>query len=387
MNTSNNNKVNTLDLPNEILLFIFNKLKTIDVLYSLVDVNERFNRLIFNSLHIRNLDMTNMVMKSYFNRNFSMDKNVILRISEKILPRISHQLNELIVERYSIEYILFPFNYPQLYSLSLINFQEKILFQYLTSDSLLHNLLTQQITDLNVDISYNSKSEVSKTLSNIFTLILSIISFYKLSSISCVSSTLTKLNINVERFDDCLYLLQHLKSLLILIIDVKKIMIRGRNNNNNEKLPKLKYFSLTSIMFTDHYDDQIIPLLRRMINLKELTLFLAISKSYSTYIDELCVINCIPQKNKQYLPILIIFPHLILLDLYKIHVDYAEQLLFDKNIHLPCLLDLCIKYKLLEIITNNFTNNPIRDYCAKIKKLHIDKFIPPKNFHEYFPLL
>ena len=131
MNTSNNNKVNILDLPNEILLFILNKLKTIDVLYSLVDINKRFNRLIFNSLHIRNLDTTNMVMKSYFNRNFSMDKNVILRISEKILPRIFHQLNELIVEQNSLKHIL-TVNYPQLDSLSLVNFQKEILFQYLT---------------------------------------------------------------------------------------------------------------------------------------------------------------------------------------------------------------------------------------------------------------
>ncbi|CAM4983274.1 unnamed protein product [Rotaria socialis] len=500
MDIPNNNKLNILNLPNEILLFIFNKLKTIDALYSLVDVNERFDRLIFDSLHIRNLDTTSMVIKSYYNRNFSIDKNVLLRISEKMLPRIYHQLNELIVEQYSMEHILFAFNYPQLYSLSLVNFQEEILFECLTGDSILHHLLTQQITDLNVDVPYKPKSKVSESLSNIFALILSMsqrlinlnfcqlfpyrkttISIYKLLSTSCVSSTLTKLKTSLSFYD----------------------------RNNKEKLPELKYFSLTSMMFTSHYDDQIIPLLRRMINLKELTLFLAVLKSHSTYIDgiqlhdeilihmpqlnkftfsintiilnenikidlpsnediqhsfigkiygkvgsyvhvrsednvvvshvyslpyqfqyflhlanyfqgdmfhtvrhltmhdgrpfeynlfkiisqrfpllkELCVINCKPQKNKQHSPILIIFPHLILLDLVKIHVDYAEQLLFDKNTHLPSLLDLCIKYKSLATITNDFTNNPIRGNCAKIKKLHADRFIRPKNFHEYFPLL
>ncbi|CAF2122620.1 unnamed protein product [Rotaria magnacalcarata] len=528
MDIPNNNKLNILNLPNEILLFIFNKLKTIDALYSLVDVNERFDRLIFDSLHIRNLDTTSMVLKSYYNRNFSIDKNVLLRISEKILPRIYHQLNELIVEQYSMEHILFAFNYPQLYSLSLVNFQEEMLFECLTGDSILHHLLTQQITDLNVDVPYKPKSKVSESLSNIFALILSIsqrlinlnfcqlfpyqkttISIYKLPSTSCVSSTLTKLKVNVETFDDCLYLVRHLKYLLTLIIDVKKISLSFYDRNNKEKLPELKYFSLTSMMFTSHYDDQIIPLLRRMINLKELKLFLAVLKNHSTYIDgiqlhdeilihmpqlnkftfsintiilnenikidlpsnediqhsfigkiygkvgsyvyvrsednvvvshvyslpyqfqyflhlanyfqgdmfhtvrhltmhdgrpfeynlfkiisqrfpllkELCVINCIPQKNKQHSPILIIFPHLILLDLVKIHVDYAEQLLFDKNTHLPSLLDLCIKYKSLAMITNDFTNNPIRGNCAKIKKLLADRFIRPKNFHEYFPLL
>ncbi|CAF3135343.1 unnamed protein product [Rotaria sp. Silwood2] len=36
---------------------------------------------------------------------------------------------------------------------------------------------------------------------------------------------------------------------------------------------------------TLHYDDQIIPLLRRMINLKKLTLFLSVLTRYWTYID------------------------------------------------------------------------------------------------------
>ncbi|CAF3234544.1 unnamed protein product [Rotaria socialis] len=293
MDIPNNNKLNILNLPNEILLFIFNKLKTIDALYSLVDVNERFDRLIFDSLHIRNLDTTSMVIKSYYNRNFSIDKNVLLRISEKMLPRIYHQLNELIVEQYSMEHILFAFNYPQLYSLSLVNFQEEILFECLTGDSILHHLLTQQITDLNVDVPYKPKSKVSESLSNIFALILSMsqrlinlnfcqlfpyrkttISIYKLLSTSCVSSTLTKLKTSLSFYD----------------------------RNNKEKLPELKYFSLTSMMFTSHYDDQIIPLLRRMINLKELTLFLAVLKSHSIYIDGIQlhdeILIHMPQLNK-----------------------------------------------------------------------------------------
>ncbi len=266
---------------------------------------------------------------------------------------------------------------------------------------------------------------------------------------------------------------------------------------------------MTSVKYVSHYKDQITPLLRRMINLKELTLFLSVLKRNSTYIDgiilhdqiliympqlnkftfsintgvvienteidlpsnedvqnsfigkgygqvgsyvhtrsehnvgmshvyslpyqfqyflhlnnsfqghmfdtvrcltmtdgrpfehnlfilisqcfpllkELCVINYQRQKNKEHSSILIRFPHLVLLNVVEIHADYAEQLLFDKNTHLPSLLDLCIKYKSLAKITNNFTSNPIRRNCAKIKKLHVDKFLRPKNFREYFPLL
>ncbi|CAF1531776.1 unnamed protein product, partial [Rotaria sp. Silwood1] len=304
MTTSNKNNLNILDLPDEILLVILNKMNTINILYSLADVNERFNRLIFHSIHIRNLDTTSMVINSYYDRNFSLDKNFLLRLCEKILPRIHHQLNELIVEQNSMEHILFTVDYPQLYSLSLVNFQEEILFQYLTGDSILHHLLTQQITDLNIDVSYELESKSSLILSSIFVLILSKcqrlinlnfcqlfsdrkipIFIYEFPSTSCISSTLTKLKINVEKFDDCLYLIRNLKYLSTLIIDVKEILLSSSDRNNKEKLPELKYFSLTLIEFTTHYDDQIIPLLRRMINLTELTLFLAVLKRYTTYID------------------------------------------------------------------------------------------------------
>jgi hypothetical protein len=132
MDTSNNDNLNILDLPDEILLIIFNKLNTIDVFYSLVDVNERFDRLVLNSLHIRNLDTTNMVIKSYYDRTFSIDNNVLSKISEKILPRIHHQLKELIVEQNSVKHIFLNGNYPQLDSLSLVNFEKEILFQHLT---------------------------------------------------------------------------------------------------------------------------------------------------------------------------------------------------------------------------------------------------------------
>jgi hypothetical protein len=118
----------------------------------------------------------------------------------------------------------------------------------------------------------------------------------------------------------------------------------------------------------------------------EHNLFELISQCFPL-LEELHVVHYQPQKNKQHSSILIIFHHLILLNLVEIHVDYAEQLLCDKNTHLPSLLDLCIEYKALAMITNNFTNNAIRLNCAKIKKIHVDPYLRPNNFHRYFPLL
>jgi hypothetical protein len=132
MNNSDINNVNILHLPTEILLIIFKKLNTVDALYSLVDVNERFDELVLDLLHIRNLDTASMIIKSNVDRTFSTDNRILDRICEKILPRIHHEVNELIVEQYSMKRILLTVNYPELYSLSLVNFQEEVLFQYLT---------------------------------------------------------------------------------------------------------------------------------------------------------------------------------------------------------------------------------------------------------------
>src|ERR1700722_11419857 len=108
MNTSTNNSINILNLPNEILISICKKLSMIHVLYSLVDVNERFNRLVFDPLYINNLDLT---VKSSFNRMSSISNQMLDTICKKILPRIHHQVNKLTCEAHSIERIL-TIDYP-----------------------------------------------------------------------------------------------------------------------------------------------------------------------------------------------------------------------------------------------------------------------------------
>ncbi|CAF1321852.1 unnamed protein product [Adineta steineri] len=303
MNISKNNYSNIFDLPNEILFIIINKLNTADVIYSLFDVNERFVHLLFDPLYIQNLDITLMTMKSFYQRTFSVHEQVLSNICENILPKIYDQVRKLAVEQNSIERIL-TYNYSQLYSLSLVNFKEEILYQYLIDYSILRDLLTHQITHLNIDI---QSDEIPKLLSkislNIFTLILSLcqrltnlnfcqlfsyrnsfISLFNLPETSCSYSTLIELKINVATFNDCLYLLDgRFDSLSKLTINVKRIGCEVLKKNNKGELPKLKYFSLTSFSFTHHFDEYIIPLLRRMINLKELILFLSMIRTDSTF--------------------------------------------------------------------------------------------------------
>jgi len=132
MNTSKNNHLNILDLPDEILFIILRKLNMVDVLYSLVDVNQRFDRLVLDSLYTNDLDMTTITtINAVYDQTFSIDTQVLSRICGRILSRIHHQVHKLTIEQYSMKRILGAANYPQLYSLSLINFQEEILYQYL----------------------------------------------------------------------------------------------------------------------------------------------------------------------------------------------------------------------------------------------------------------
>ncbi|CAF1121085.1 unnamed protein product [Adineta steineri] len=519
MNISNNNYSNIFDLPNEILFIIIKKLNISDVIYSLVDVNERFGRLLFDPFYIQNLNITLKTMKPFCHRTFSIHEQVLSNICENILPNIHDQVKQLAIEEHSIERI-FIYNYSQLYSLSLVNFKEEILCKYLTDYSVLRNLLIYQITHLHIDIQTDKIPKIlSKISSNILILILSLcqrliklnfcqvfsyrnsfIPICKLPKTCFTYSTLIELKINVATFNDCLRLLDgRFDSLSKLTINVREIKYERKEINNETKLPKLKYFSLTSFDIIQNFDDYIIPLLRRMINLEELILFLTVVRVDSTVIDgielydqvlvhmshlnkknfniqnsfigreygevgsyvhldpstitgfkqskgvvmshvyslpyqfesflhlnssfqdgmfvnvrcltmtdsypfereffkiisdsfplvkNLTISNLKPQKNKQHSSTLISFPHLNLLNLVHAHDDYAQQFLVDTNTHLPCLLDLCITYESLEIVTNNFTNDATRLYCSKLKGLHMDKpFVRPKHFDEYFRLL
>ncbi|CAF3792583.1 unnamed protein product [Rotaria sp. Silwood1] len=101
-----------------------------------------------------------------------------------------------------------------------------------------------------------------------------------------MAESLTKLKVNVKEFDDCLYLLDsNLKCLWKLIIYVEHIGPKENVTLATKKLPKLKYFSSCSIDETFNYDERIIPLLHRMINLEELILFLSVVKFSSDVID------------------------------------------------------------------------------------------------------
>ena len=131
MEVSNNSNTHILDLPDEILLSIFTNLNMVDIFYSLVYVNNRFNRLTLNPFYIHNLDLT--VEYSLLQRNSRLNNEDIYKMCKNILSRIHHYIYKLTVPSHLIEYII-NIDYPQLQSLSLVNFEQKKLLEYFTGN-------------------------------------------------------------------------------------------------------------------------------------------------------------------------------------------------------------------------------------------------------------
>lgn len=274
MNNSQSNSPNFLDLPNEILLIILNKLDMIDVLYSLVDVCVRLDQLVLHPTYLRHLNMGFTITGSTFVHVFSIENQVLEKICKRILPQMDHEIiTELTVEQRTIELLLQAINHSQLDALSLINCSVKKIQNYFTGElfkliclnrgshpmmasiliidcflsvkdhTILRHLLAEQITHLTIHIQSGEMEQASRrNRSKAFMMIVSFcrrlaslnfcdwyyprlsITFSELSSRRCTSSTLTSLNVYVETFDDCLYLLDgRFDCLSIMNISVKTL--------------------------------------------------------------------------------------------------------------------------------------------------------------------
>jgi hypothetical protein len=123
MNRSN---VHLLHLPDEILLNVLNKLSNIDVLYSLLDIdNGRLNILAQENT------FTNIL------KFVSIDDNSIIdRFCTDILPRIHHNVKCFILYPVIMERILLATDYPNLTELKIVHFQQKVALNYFTSKHL-----------------------------------------------------------------------------------------------------------------------------------------------------------------------------------------------------------------------------------------------------------
>ena len=108
------------DLPDEILLLIFKKLSSTDVLYSFIDVNMRFDKLVHDSTITNHVSMTKLDSD---NLVCSLNNEVLDRFCSRILPKIHHAITWLDVEFSSMKHVLLCTNYPNLYGLTIHNIE------------------------------------------------------------------------------------------------------------------------------------------------------------------------------------------------------------------------------------------------------------------------
>ncbi|CAF2987958.1 unnamed protein product [Rotaria sp. Silwood2] len=287
--------VHLLALPNEILFLILKKLDNIDVLYSLLGINNQRLDIIAQEQIFTN--MLNFVSISQSTDEISSIPGSILdRFCIDILPRVHQNVKSLILEPVSLECILRGGSYPNLTQLQIFNFNKAVVSRCFMEDSLLGHI-GKQIMDL-IFISNESNIEITlkEYTKNVYAIILGFfknlkhlsivpssvndyppLSLYNLPPMTFSSSTLTKLRINVNVFDDCLALLDgRLKQLTTFIVEIHRIHELISISHNMDELPNLKCFSLTCYDSTREYDNQVLPLLRRMSYLEELTLYIHI---------------------------------------------------------------------------------------------------------------
>jgi len=121
--------IGILDLSDEILLTIFKKLNNIDVLYSLIGVNKKLDKLARDITFTQSL---NFVITLSNEADDSRINSILNRCCVDILPQIQHNIECLTLEPSLIQCILYIGNYPKLRKLTLVNLQLETASRILT---------------------------------------------------------------------------------------------------------------------------------------------------------------------------------------------------------------------------------------------------------------
>ncbi|CAF1492795.1 unnamed protein product [Rotaria sordida] len=305
------------DLPDEILILILKKLCNVEVLYTLIDVNKRLNAIAHDSTFANHLTL----LCKQDDLISPLPDPMLDRFCSQILLSIHYKVKSLKLESTSMERILLTTNYPNLYELGLYGIDvEKAMSLFIDDTTFIH-VNKGQISSLVIDINKNKKQILVLNVSgivfaHIFTMFINLqylnfgpssISYQQLtfdmSPSTVLSSNLLELHVHVLNFADCLYLLDgRFNQLHTFHVNISYISSNTLTINNTEKLPNLRCFSLYCDIRTYDYDELIVPLLHRMLNLEKLDLHLNNVVHDKGFIDgnnlKENIINYMPQLNK-----------------------------------------------------------------------------------------
>ncbi|CAF3380934.1 unnamed protein product [Rotaria socialis] len=368
----NNSIVRIVDLPDEILVTILKKLHHFDVLYSLVGVNKKLDNVACDVTFTRSIDLTTI----------SLDKaddsriNAILdRFCIEILPRIQKRMECLTIQACFLQRVYHASDYLNLRSITIVNLELKMAPDiFFKKSSFIHGF-KDQIKHLSVKISDEIRNELRlKLLTDIYNCIFALVSSLKyldlgvndnyffrrsllsgLSSTTFSSSSIVHLNIKMNNFDDCRYLLDgRLTQLHTFIANLDYIYdpvlmrvnpskIRKISSNikiNTSTLLKLKCFSLYVYLPTTEFDNEVVPFLCRMSHLEKLTLSLGV-RGRNSFIDGTHLDNCIFSR----LPHLHAFVFDIITDFvrstghFEPSADHIRRTFIQRGHHADCYID------------------------------------------------
>ena len=122
------------DLPYEILMYIFKKLYNHEVLYSLMGVNQRINRIAYDRIFTRHLRL--LEYSPIDDSSLPLSDPILNRFCSIILPEIGHQIETLFLERTSIERVLHATNYFNLNNLGLCDIDDKLAMSFFSGKRL-----------------------------------------------------------------------------------------------------------------------------------------------------------------------------------------------------------------------------------------------------------
>jgi hypothetical protein len=109
------------NLPDEILMIIFKKLSNIDVLYSLMGINARFDNIVCDSIYTSALTLIEYSSDCFV---YPLSDAMLDRFCSQILSRIRLKIKRLHIESSSMDRILNAAEYSNLYELGLHNITE-----------------------------------------------------------------------------------------------------------------------------------------------------------------------------------------------------------------------------------------------------------------------
>ncbi|CAF3791442.1 unnamed protein product [Rotaria sp. Silwood1] len=196
----------------------------------------------------------------------------------------------LYIESSSAKHILRAADYPNLYGLALYNMKEKTARRLFTDKNVSCGIFKKQIRRLIITIDKNKKDLFTKVkmCSCIFSIFINLthLTFSESSFENIVrllidvpfrsfsSSSLLVLNIKIQTFSQCLYILDgRFSQLETLYVDLAKV-ISIDLPENKVKIANLKCFVLSCPWEISSYEELILPLLYRMRNLEKLGLYL-----------------------------------------------------------------------------------------------------------------